>query len=65
MEDEKQVQMQKRLARKQELDDLLESGELTLEDMRAISPNETSPEHHQTLVRILSGQAIDSCVSLY
>jgi hypothetical protein len=64
MENDKQLQIQRRLARMEELDGMLERGELTLEDVRAIPPTETSLEHHQTLKRILSGKAIDTCVSL-
>ena len=62
MDQEKIEQMNRRIARREELDEALAKGALTLEDVLAIPPTETSPEHHQVLVRTLSGKAIDNVV---
>ena len=65
MENEKMEAMNKRIARKEELDQALAAGVLTLDDVLAMRPTDTSPEHHQTMVRKLSGRAMDSVVSLH
>lgn len=57
MELSKQEQIDKRRARRDELDRALANGVLTLADILAIPPTETSPEHHRTLVRALSAVA--------
>lgn len=62
MENEQMELMSKRLARKEELDNKLAQGALTLEDMLAIPPTETSPEHHRTLVKMLSAKTISSAL---
>lgn len=57
MEVSKEEQISKRQARRDELDSALANGALTLADILAIPPTETSPEHHRTLVLALSAAA--------
>ena len=62
MENEKQQQINQRLQRKAELDEAMARGALTLDELRMIAPTETSPEHHQTLIRQLSARAVGSAL---
>lgn len=60
MDKEKLEKIRQRNIRKDELDAALVNGVLTLEALKAISPTETSSEHHQTLVRALSNRATNA-----
>lgn len=48
--------LEQRLALKDELDTALESGELTLDRLRAIPPTATSIEHHTSLMKALKAK---------
>lgn len=56
----KKDEIQKRMERRRQIDEAMALGALTLDNIMAIQPSETSSEHHQTIVRKLSGRSIET-----
>jgi len=56
----KKDQLQKRRDRQRQIDEAMIRGILTLDNMMAIQPSETSSEHHQMIVRRLTGKTIET-----